>query len=361
MILDEILAEAVKNSASDIHLQVGSYPRQRVNGDLVPMTAFPLLTLEVMRSFIDIIPEIRKREFLGTGDADFAYAVQNVSRFRSNAYMQRGTPGFVFRPIPRLDFTVESMGLPMVIKTIAKYKRGLILVTGVTGSGKTTTMATILDLINQSDNVSIITLEDPIEFLHNAKKAMVGQREVGVDTPTFYEGLRRALRQDPDVIFIGEMRDLETVETALNAAETGHLVLSTLHTLDAVETINRIIAMFPPHQHQQIRYQLSTVLQAVVSQRLIPKTGGKGRVPAVEVLINTAAIRDCIVEPDRTSLIEDYIRQGGTVYQMQTFDQSIYSLCSAGHVAVEEAIKWVKRKDDFALLLKGVSNNPSRW
>jgi twitching motility protein PilT len=361
MILDEILTEAVNNGASDIHLQVGAHPRQRINGDLSPMTNFPLLSFDVIKTFIEIIPGVRKTEFLKNGDADFAYAVQNVSRFRSNAYLQRGTPGFVFRPIPRLDFSVDSMGLPQVIKTIATYKRGLILVTGVTGSGKTTTMATILDLINQNESVSIITLEDPIEFLYGAKKAMVGQREIGVDTSTFYEGLRRALRQDPDVIFIGEMRDLETVETALNAAETGHLVLSTLHTLDATETINRIVAMFPPYQHQQIRYQLSTVLQAVISQRLIPKVGGKGRVPAVEVLINTAAIRDCIVDPERTILIEDYIRQGGTVYQMQTFDQSIYSLCTAGLVTVDEAMKWVKRKDDFALLLKGVSNNASRW
>ncbi|MDR2401341.1 MAG: PilT/PilU family type 4a pilus ATPase [Deferribacteraceae bacterium] len=361
MILDEILTEAVKNGASDIHIQVGAHPRQRVNGELAPMIGFPILTLDMMKSFIDIIPGIRKNEFLASGDADFAYAVQNVSRFRSNAYMQRNTPGFVFRPIPRLDFTVESMGLPQVIKNIATYKRGLVLVTGVTGSGKSTTMAAILDLINQNESASIITLEDPIEFLHNTKKAMVGQREIGVDTPSFYEGLRRALRQDPDVIFIGEMRDLETVETALNAAETGHLVFSTLHTLDAVETINRTISMFPPYQQQQIRYQLSAVLQAVVSQRLIPKTGGRGRVPAVEVLINTAAIRDCIVDPERTVLIEDYIRQGVTVYQMQTFDQSIYSLCTSGLVDVEEAIKWVKRKDDFGLLLKGVSNNPSRW
>jgi twitching motility protein PilT len=250
---------------------------------------------------------------------------------------------------------IDELALPSVLKRIADERRGLVLVTGTTGSGKTTTLASMVDEINSTRTAHIITLEDPIEYLHRDGLSIISQREIGVDTDSFSQALRSALRQDPDVILVGEMRDFETIETALLAAETGHLVFSTLHTLDATETINRIISVFQPHQQKQVRVQLASVLRAVISQRLIPKADGKGRAPAVEVLISTAFIRDCIVDKDKTHLIPNAIAQGTSQYGMQTFDQSIFSLFEQGLISVEEALRWVSNADDFKLKVQGIS------
>jgi twitching motility protein PilT len=262
----------------------------------------------------------------------------------------------VLRVIPFTVRPVDELGLPPVLKRIADEERGLVLVTGTTGSGKTTTLAAMLDHINESKSTHIITIEDPIEYLHKDKSAVINQREVGVDTRTFAHALRSALRQDPDVILVGEMRDIETVETALHAAETGHLVFSTLHTLDATETINRIISVFPPHQQKQIRLQLAAVLRAAIAQRLIPAADGTRRVPAVEVLVATPFIKDAIVDKDKTHLIQGAIATGTSQYGMQTFDQSIFQLFTAGEITYDEALRWASNVDEFKLKVQGISS-----
>jgi twitching motility protein PilT len=270
-------------------------------------------------------------------------------------FQQRGTVGLVLRVIPMQIRTIDQLGLPKVLKTIAEEERGLVLVTGTTGSGKSTSLAAMIDHINNTREAHVMTVEDPIEFLHRDNKSMVNQREVAVDTRSFAQALRSALRQDPDVILVGEMRDFETIETGLLAAETGHLVFSTLHTLDATETINRIIAVFPPHQQKQIRLQLASVLKAVVSQRLMPKADGQGRAPAVEVMVSTAFIRDGIVDKEKTHLIHGAIAAGTSQYGMQTFDQSIFGLFKQGLVSYEEALRWASNVDEFKLKVQGIS------
>jgi len=286
---------------------------------------------------------------------DLAYSVNGLGRFRCNAFQQRGTIGMSFRVIPMKAATIEDLALPKVLKTIAAEERGLILVTGTTGSGKSTTLAAMIEEINSSRTTHIITIEDPIEHLHRDIQSIVNQREVGADTLSFSHALRSALRQDPDVILLGEMRDFETIETALLAAETGHLVLSTLHTLDATETINRIVAVFQPHYQQQVRIQLASVLKAVVSMRLMPRVDIKGRVPAVEVLITTPFIRDCIIDKEKTHLIPGAIAQGTSQYGMQTFDQSIFGLLEQGLVSYDEALRWASNVDEFKLKVQGIS------
>jgi twitching motility protein PilT len=261
----------------------------------------------------------------------------------------------IFRVIPMKVATIEDLMLPKVLKKIAAEERGLVLVTGTTGSGKSTTLAALVDEINSTRTAHIMTIEDPIEYLHRDNRSIINQREIGVDTNSFAHALRSALRQDPDVILVGEMRDFETIQTALLAAETGHLVLSTLHTLDATETINRIIAVFPPHQQKQVRIQLSSVLKSVISQRLIPRTDGKGRVPAVEVLISTAFLRDCILDKEKSHLIHGAIAQGTSQYGMQTFDQSVFLLYESGHISYEEALRWASNVDEFKLKVQGIS------
>jgi len=251
--------------------------------------------------------------------------------------------------------TIDELALPSVLKRIAAEERGLVLVTGTTGSGKSTTLAAMIDEINATRTTHVMTVEDPIEYLHRDNRSIINQREIGVDTQSFAQALRSALRQDPDVILVGEMRDFETIQTALLAAETGHLVFSTLHTLDATETINRIIAVFPPHQQKQIRLQLASVLKAVISQRLIPKADGKGRAPAVEVLISTAFIRDCVMDKEKTHLIHGAISQGTSQYGMQTFDQSIFHLFQQGMISYEEALRWASNVDEFKLKVQGIS------
>jgi twitching motility protein PilT len=279
-----------------------------------------------------------------------------------NVFQQRGTVGCVLRVIPFRIQTIEQLMLPKVIEKLAGEQRGLILVTGTTGSGKSTTLAAMIDHINASETCHIMTIEDPIEFLVRDKRSIVNQREVGVDTMSFGQALKSALRQDPDVILVGEMRDLETIETALTAAETGHLVMSTLHTLDATETVNRIISAFPPYQQKQVRLQLGSVLKGVVSQRLVPRADGRGRVPAIEVLLNTARVRELIEDKDRTKELADAIAQGNVAYGMQTFDQSLMWLLKSSLITYEEALRQATNPDDFALRVSGISGtSDSKW
>ena len=356
MHVNDLLHIAVEAGASDLHLKVGSSPMMRVRGSLTPAVTDRRLSHEDMVAMANaVLPTGHREKFKNNHEVDLAYSVAGLGRFRCNAFQQRGTIGMIFRVIPIDVATIDQLSLPPVLKSIAEERRGLVLVTGTTGSGKTTTLASMIDEINSTRAAHIITLEDPIEYLHRDNQSIVSQREIGVDTDSFAHALRRALRQDPDVILVGEMRDFETIETALIAAETGHLVFSTLHTLDATETINRIISVFPPHQQKQVRIQLASVLRAVVSQRLIPKADGKGRAPAVEVLISTAYIRDCIVDKDKTHLIPEAIAQGTSQYGMQTFDQSIFSLFERGLIAIEEALRWVSNVDDFKLKIQGIS------
>jgi len=356
MHVNDLLKIAVDSDASDLHLKVGSYPMLRVRGMLVPAVADQRLTHEDMVAMAaTVLPTTHRERFKENHEIDLAYSVSGLGRFRCNAFQQRGTIGMSFRVIPMKAATIDDLALPPVLKTIAAEERGLILVTGTTGSGKSTTLAGMIDEINSTRSAHIITIEDPIEYLHRDQKSIVNQREVGVDTNSFGHALRGALRQDPDVILVGEMRDFETIETALLAAETGHLVLSTLHTLDATETINRIIAVFPPHYQKQVRTQLASVLRAVISMRLMPRIDGKGRVPAVEVLITTAFIRDCIMDKEKTHLIPGAIAQGTSQYGMQTFDQSIFNLFEQGHVSYEEALRWASNVDEFKLKVQGIS------
>jgi twitching motility protein PilT len=298
----------------------------------------------------------QKQKFKDNLEIDIAYSVPGLGRFRCNVFQQRGTVGLVLRVIPVKILTVRELGLPMVLEKICQEQRGLILCTGTTGSGKSTTLAAMIDYINSQRCEHIITIEDPIEFLHRDKKSIVNQREVEVDTRSFASALRSALRQDPDVILVGEMRDYETIETAITAAETGHLVLSTLHTLDATETINRIISVFPPHQQKQIRLQLSGVLKAVISMRLVPRADGHGRVPAVEVMIATPFIRDCIINKDKTKLIHEAIAAGVSQYGMQTFDQSIFQLYKKELITYDEALRRASNPDEFKLKIQGIQS-----
>jgi twitching motility protein PilT len=355
MTIDELLRAACENKSSDLHLKVGNYPYIRVDGDLRPMTQFSRVSSEDMLNMaFSMMTNRQKQKFKENTELDMAYGVAGLGRFRVNVFQQRGNVGMVLRVIPTKIRTLEELYLPKVIDRICEEARGIVLVTGTTGSGKSTTLAAMIDRINSARTDHIITIEDPIEFLHRDKKGFVNQREVEVDTPSFGSALRAALRQDPDVILVGEMRDLETIQTALLAAETGHMVFSTLHTLDATETIQRIIAVFPPPEQKQIRLQLASTLKAVISQRLVRKSDGIGRVPAVEVLIATEYIRDCIVNPEKTKLIHDAIAAGVSQYGMQTFDQSLYDLYTQGLITLEEALDNSSNPDEFKLRIAGI-------
>ena len=361
--LKAVLTSAVKKRASDIHLKVGRHPIFRIDGKLLPAPEFPKIdsndTLQLASS---IMSNSIRNQFKETHEVDFSYSISGLGRFRINAYIQRGTIVFVFRIIPSKVPKVDELNLPEVIKKLSLDPRGLILITGTTGSGKSTTLAAMINHINDNKNINIITIEDPIEFLHKDNKSLISQREVGSDTNSFPEALKRALRQDPDVILVGEMRDAETIETAMHAAETGHLVLSTLHTIDAPETINRIISTFPPYHQRQVRMQLAGVLNAIISMRLVPKADGKGRVPATEIMINTATVKECVVDKEKTGLINDYIEQGRSMYGSQSFDQSLYDLFMQKLITFEEALRWAKRPDDFELKVKGISStSDSNW
>jgi len=353
--IDELLRRAVEQKASDLHLKVGNHPYLRVDGSLNPQTDVARVTPEEMLSMaFSMMTNRQKQKFKETAELDMAYGVAGLGRFRVNVFQQRGNVGMVLRVIPTKIRTAEELNLPRVIERICEEQRGLILVTGTTGSGKSTTLAAIVDRINSTRSDHVITIEDPIEFLHRDKHSFINQREVEVDTASFSTALRAALRQDPNVILVGEMRDLETIATALLAAETGHLVLSTLHTLDATETIQRIIAVFPPPEQKQIRLQLAATLKAVVSQRLVRRSDDKGRVPAIEVMIMTAYVRDCIINPDKTRLIHDAIAAGTSQYGMQTFDQSLYDLYTRELISYEEALIRASNPDDFKLRVQGI-------
>src|SRR5579883_3369855 len=354
--IDDLLRMAVEKKASDLHLKVGNNPYVRVDGTLVPLGGeLSRVTPEEMLSMaFSMMTNRQKQKFKETAELDMAYGVAGLGRFRVNVFQQRGNVGMVLRVIPTKIRTIEELNLPKVVETICEEQRGLVLVTGTTGSGKSTTLASMVDRINTTRSDHVITIEDPIEFLHRDKRSFINQREVEVDTANFSTALRAALRQDPDVILVGEMRDLETISTALLAAETGHLVLSTLHTLDATETIQRIIAVFPPPEQKQIRLQLAATLKAVISQRLVRRADDKGRVPAVEVMIATAYIKDCVINADKTRLIHDAIAAGTSQYGMQTFDQSLYDLYQRNLISYEEALSRASNPDDFKLRVQGI-------
>jgi twitching motility protein PilT len=363
MELNEILTIAVKARGSDVHIKTGLPPVVRIDGSLRPIPNAPRMSAELVGGMADAIMNDRqKKHFSEHFEVDLSYGVPGLGRFRVSAYSQRGTIAMVFRTIPFVVPNFDSLNLPPILKKLCMEERGLILVTGVTGSGKSSTLAAMVDFINENRTTNIITIEDPVEFLHRDKKSIISQREVGFDTLSFASALKSALRQDPDVILVGEMRDHETIETALSAAETGHLVMSTLHTLDATETVNRIISVFPPYHQKQVRMQLSSVIKGIISQRLVPRAEGKGRVPAVEVLIGTARICECIEDEDKTKQIPEAIAQGVTSYGMQTFDQSLMKLYSNKMITYEEALRQSSNPDDFALKVSGISStSDSTW
>jgi twitching motility protein PilT len=355
MHIDDLLRIAVERKASDLHLKVGNHPYLRIDGQLASLAELKRLTAEDMLNMaFSMMSNRQKQKFKESAELDLAYGVAGLGRFRVNVFQQRGNVGLVLRVVPTKIRNFEELNLPKVVNSICEERRGMVLVTGTTGSGKSTTLAAMVDRINALRTDHIITIEDPIEFLHRDKKGIVNQREVEVDTHNFTVALRAALRQDPDVILVGEMRDLETIGTALLAAETGHLVFSTLHTLDAVETIQRIIAVFPPPEQKQIRLQLAGTLKAVVSQRLVRKSDDVGRVPAVEVLISTAYVRDGIINPDKTRMIREAIDAGTSQYGMQTFDQSLYDLYSTNLITYDEALNNASNPDDFKLRVQGI-------
>ena len=357
MHIDDLLRIAMERKASDLHLKVGNYPHCRVDGELLPITDQPRISPEDMLNMaFSMMTNRQKQKFKESAELDMAYGVAGLGRFRVNVFQQRGNVGLVLRVIPTKIKALEELYMPKIIEDICEASRGLVLVTGVTGSGKSTTLAAMVDRINSSRPEHIMTIEDPIEFLHRDKKGFVNQREVEVDTPSFGSALRAALRQDPDVILVGEMRDLETIATALHAAETGHLVFSTLHTLDAVETINRIISVFPPPEQKQVRMQLAATLKAVISQRLVKRADSAGRVPAVEVLVSTAYVRECIITPEKTRQIHEALSTGGTQYGMQTFDQSLYDLHTKSLITYECALENATNPDDFKLRVQGIGS-----
>ena len=362
MDLNSVLAVAVKGGASDIHLRVGLPPMFRVNGALLPLKDAERLSVdELNRILAEIVPSHLQQVLRERLDCDFAYGVSGVGRFRVNAFMQRNTVGMVLRVIPFKIQSIEALLLPPVVKKIAENHRGLVLVTGTTGSGKSTTLAAIVDHINQHRNGHIVTVEDPVEFLMRDKRSIITQREIGTDCLSFASALRAALRQDPDVILMGEMRDLETIEIGLTAAETGHLVLSTLHTSDAAETITRLVTAFPPHMRGQVRMQLAGMLKAVISQRLVPRKDGKGRVAAVEVMVSTARIRELILDETKFRELHETIGKGYDTYGMQTFDQSLMSLLQQGLITYEEALLQATNRDDFALRVSGIEDAGPSW
>ncbi len=353
--IDDLLRGATACGASDLHIKAGSFPVMRVDGELKPVLNAPRLTQDdTLDMAFSIMSNRQKQRFKELSEVDIAYGLSGIGRFRANVFQQRGTVSMVLRVIPDKVRTITELGLPPVAEQVATEQRGLILVTGATGSGKSSTLAAMIDHINSTRGGHIVTIEDPIEFLHRDKKSFISQREVDVDTRSFAEALRGALRQDPDVILVGEMRDHETIETALTAAETGHLVLSTLHTLDATETVTRIVSSFPPHQQKSVRLQLAGILRAVISMRLVRASNGTGRVPAAEIMISTGTIRDYIANEEKTPLIRDAIAAGRSQYGMQTFDQSLLDLFQSRLITMEEALRGASNPDEFRMRVSGI-------
>ncbi|MDY0002731.1 MAG: type IV pilus twitching motility protein PilT [Polyangia bacterium] len=363
-VFDRVLAAARQLGASDVHLKVGLPPIFRVKGELRGVKDVPALSSEALEGFARaIMNPLQSERFDNTHEADLAYGTPDGVRYRVNVFRQRGLMGLVLRVIPSEVPAFESLRLPEALLRMAEQPRGLVLATGVTGSGKSTTLAVMVDYINRRRAGHIVTVEDPIEYVFRDRRSVVNQRELGLDTMSFSAALRAALRQDPDVILVGEMRDLETIETAMTAAETGHLVLSTLHTLDAMETVNRIVSVFPTHQQEQVRVQLASVLVGVISQRLIPTADGKSRVPACEVLVNTPRIRELMLDQQRSREIRDAIASGRHPYGMFTFDQSLTELVKEGLITYEQALQNATNADEFVLHFQGISegSKDSLW
>jgi twitching motility protein PilT len=354
MNIKALLDNMIELGASDLHIKPGINPVVRVNGKL-QRTSFPAPSPKDMEEVAKkVLTPLQREKFESTREVDFAFGVTGLARFRANFYVQRSSIAMVFRHVPVNIQTVEQLRLPSVIEQLALRPRGLILVTGTVGSGKSTTMAAMIQAINRTMNSSIITVEDPIEFLHRDDKSIINQREVGSDTSSFNDALRHILRQDPNVIMIGEIRDVETMDIALKAADTGHLVLSTLHTVDAPQTINRIISYYPPHHHQEIRYLLASTLQGVISQRLVRCADGASRVPAVEILVTTGMVRECIINPDKTGLLHQTMRESVTSHSMQTFDQSLMKLYQDGEITLDDALRASSKPHELTLRLKGI-------
>lgn len=357
MKLNDLLKITIEKKASDLHLKVGVPPILRIDGRLVPIESEKRTTQEEALAVAQgIMNATQKARFTEKKELDMAYAVPGMGRFRVNVFQQRGSVGMVFRLVPGKILTFEDLMLPAVLQKVAGEQRGLILVTGTTGSGKSTTLAAMIDYINTTRTANIVTIEDPIEFLHRDKKSIVNQREIGSDTFSFSDALRSALRQDPDVILVGEMRDFETISIALTAAETGHLVLSTLHTVDASETINRVISVFPPYQQKQVRMQFASVIKGIVSQRLVAMADGTGRAPATEIMLGTLSVREAIIDENKTRQIPTIISGGQLHYGMQTFDQSLLMLYKKGVISYDEALLTASNPDDFALKVKGIQS-----
>ena len=358
--IDDILKAAIRVGASDIHIGTGRHPILRVEGKLMPVKNAPKLTVDDVKSMAySMMNPAQREKFEDLFEMDLAYSISGLSRFRVNIFQQRGSLSIAIRSIPFNILNFQSLHLPPILEKIASEERGLVIVTGTTGSGKSTTLAALVDYINKNKARHIITVEDPLEYMHEDQMSYINQREVGIDTMAFANAMRAALREDPDVILVGELRDLETMEICLSAAETGHLVLTTLHTLDAMESINRMLTVFPPHQHNQVRYQLAQVLKAIVSQRLVPTTDGKARVPAVEVLIATERIKDLISDPTKTWEIRQAIQEGSLHYGMQTFDQCLYNLYKGNLITYDEAMRQATNKNDLAMRIEGITSGSS--
>ncbi len=354
------ITELVKRAGSDLHIKVGRPPMLRIRGDLIELKRSPLKPAQLKALAEQIMTPRQVKEFAEMKEADFAIGVPGVGRFRTNVFQQRGTLSFVFRAIPYQVKSTDELNLPKILNDIATKPRGLVLVTGITGSGKSTALASMLDYINRSRACNIITIEDPIEFLHKDVKSTISQREVGSDTLSFEGALRHVLRQDPDVIMIGEIRDLTTLDTAMKAADTGHLVFSTLHTTDATQTVNRVISFFPPHEHDAVRNLLSTCLNAVISLRLVPTKDGKTRVPACEILINTAAVKENIRDSEKALAIPSLIKEGGVQYGMQSFDQSLMDWYRKDVISYDDAVFYSSNPSEFALKVSGIDSTSDR-
>jgi len=350
-----VLQELIRRNGSDLHLKVGRPPTIRIDGELEPLDHQPLRPEDLKALAEQLMTPRQVKQFAEEKECDFAIGVPGIGRFRVNVYQQRGSLCYAMRAIPYQARTISELNLPPVLEEIALKPRGLILVTGVTGSGKSTALAAMIQHINENRRANVITIEDPIEFLHRDINSHINQREIGTDTATFGQALRRVLRQDPDVILIGEIRDMETLDTALKAADTGHLVFSTLHTMDATQTINRVLSFYPPHQQGEVRFSLASALQSVISLRLVPRSDKAGRIPACEVLINTAAVRDNIRDMAKMLNIPDLIREGAVQYGMQSFDQSLMQLYSRGVVSYESAMFYATSPAEFALRVQGVA------
>src|SRR5574344_1820556 len=358
--VEHLLREMVNHGASDLHVRVGVPPIYRINGELQKLSDVRIDTV-MMDSFLDdIMNRDQKARFERDKECDFAVGARDMGRFRVNVFRQRGTIAMVVRHIKAKIPTFEELQLPEIIKELALRKRGLILVTGTTGSGKSTCLAAMIDHINNEETCNVITVEDPVEYLHRDKKSIISQREIGVDTNSYENALRSALRQDPDVLLVGEIRDLETMQIALTAADTGHMVFATIHTTNAVETIHRILSMYPPHQHEEVRLLLADCLAGIVSLRLLPTADNKSRIPAAEILINTAAIREYVVDKDKTDMITQAIAEGHMQYKSQTFDQSLFELYVKKEITLETAMNAATNPDDFDLIIRGISGTSDR-